>query len=155
MCAATAPSPTRTNGDYRLGCPASAEDWETYYRIRRDVLLEARKYAIEQAEEHAADHHPHLLWLQARPIGTIRVDLVPPDCAAMRLVAIDPTCQGCGHGRALLRLAEEFARGLGCGKAVVYATPEAAGFYSKAGYAEEDWDDVYVSGIVQMTKPLC
>jgi hypothetical protein len=29
------------------------------------------------------------------------------------------------------------------------------GFYSKAGYSEEDWDDVYISGIVQMTKPLC
>jgi N-acetylglutamate synthase-like GNAT family acetyltransferase len=155
MCAATALSPPETRGPYRLCRPASSEDWETYHRIHRDVSLEAQKYAIELADELAPDHHPHLLWLDAQPIGTIRIDIVPPDCAAMRLVAIEPSCQGRGHGRTLLRLAEDFARGLGCGKAVVYATPDAAGFYSKAGYSEEDWDDVYISGIVQMAKPLC
>ena len=54
----------------------------------------------------------------------------------------------------LLQLAEDFAREQGCSRTVLYATPEAVGFYSKAGYAEDDWDDVYISGIVQMTKPL-
>jgi GNAT superfamily N-acetyltransferase len=154
MDAATALSSPEMTRPYRLGHPACPDEWEIYYRIRRDVLLEARKYAVELDDELAPDHHPHLLWLDTQPIGTIRVDRVPPDRAAMRLVAIDPACQGQGHGRALLQLAEEFARRLGCGKAVVYATPEAAGFYSKVGYAEEDWDDVYVSGIVQMAKPL-
>jgi len=154
MGGATALSPSDTSGNYRLGCPASPEDWETYHRIRRDVLLEARKYAIELADELAPGHHPHLLWLDAQPIGTIRIDLVAPDRAAMRLVAIDPSRQGRGHGRALLRLAEDFARRLGCEKAVVYATLDAVGFYNKTGYSEEDWDDIYVSGIVQMTKPL-
>jgi GNAT superfamily N-acetyltransferase len=155
MCAAIAPSPPEMRGPYRLRCPTSPRDWETYHRIHRDVLLEAQKYAIELADELSPGQHPHLLWLNAQPIGTIRVDLVAPDRAAMRLVAIDPSCQGRGHGRALLHLAEAFARSLGCGQAVVYATPDAAGFYGKAGYTEEDWDDVYISGIVQMTKPLC
>jgi hypothetical protein len=43
---------------------------------------------------------------------------------------------------------------LGCHKAVVYSTPEAAGFYAQAGYDEEDWDEVCMAGIVQMLKKL-
>ena len=54
----------------------------------------------------------------------------------------------------LLREAEGFARDIGCRRAVVYATPEAAGFYAAAGYAEDEFDDNYFGGIVQMAKPL-
>jgi GNAT superfamily N-acetyltransferase len=141
-------------GRYRLSVPESPEHWELYHRIRRDVLLEAQKYAIELTEELAPGHHPRLLWLDEHPIGSIRVDVVAPDRAALRLVAIHPEWQRKGHGAALLRLAEHLARELGCREAVVYATPEAAGFYSKASYAEDDWDDSYVGGIVQMAKKL-
>jgi len=152
MGAATPSSDTK--GAYRLCRPGSPGEWEAYHQIRRDVLLEALKYAIELRDEFLPDHHPHLLWLGAQPVGSIRIDVVASGHAALRLVAIAPPCQRQGHGLALLYLAEDFARGLGCSKTVVYSTPEAAGFYSKAGYAEEDWDDVYVSGIVQMAKPL-
>ena len=138
---------------YRLSPPASAEEWETYHRIRRDVLLEARKYAIEQADECAPGHHPLLLWLGDRPIGAIRIDILDAARAGLRLVAIDPAHHGRGHGRKLLQLAESFARGAGCRQTVVYATQDAAGFYAKAGYSEDDWDDSYVAGIVQMAKP--
>jgi hypothetical protein len=54
----------------------------------------------------------------------------------------------------LLEAAERFARGIGCQAAAVYATPDSAGFYARAGYDEEDWDDSCVGGIVQMVKPL-
>ena len=47
-----------------------------------------------------------------------------------------------------------FAREIGCRRAVVYATPESAGFYAAAGYAEDEFDDNYFGGIVQMAKPL-
>ena len=137
---------------YRLSPPASAEDWETYHRIRRDVLLEARKYAIEQADECAPGHHPLLLWLDNRPIGAIRIDMLDEGRAGLRLVAIDPAHHGRGHGRQLLQLAEDFARDAGCTRTVVYSTQDAAGFYAKAGYSEDDWDDIYVAGIVQMAK---
>jgi len=154
MGGASTASASRTRGAYRLHRPATAAEWETYHRIRRDVLLEARKYAIEVDAESAPGHHPRLLWLGDQPIGSIRIDVVASGDAALRLVAIDPLRQRQGHGRALLQLAEEFARSLACGRAVVYSTPDAAEFYSKAGYAEDDWDDVYVSGIVQMAKRL-
>ena len=141
-------------GRYRLSLPQSPDQWELYHRIRRDVLLEAQKYALELQEELAPGHHPRLLWLDEHPIGSIRVDVLAPGRAALRLVAIHSEWQRKGHGAALLRLAEQLARDLGCHETVVYATPEAARFYTKASYAEEDWDDTYVSGIVQMVKRL-
>lgn len=137
---------------YRLRPPASADEWEAYHRIRRDVLLEAQKYAVEHADELAPGHHPLLLWLDERPIGAIRIDILGEARAGLRLVAIDPSLHRQGHGRMLLQLAEDFARGAGCTRTVVYSTQDAAGFYAKAGYSEDDWDDSYVAGIVQMAK---
>ena len=51
-----------------------------------------------------------------RPVGTIRIDNLDGGSAALRLVGIDPESQGHGHGKALLREAEAFARAIGCGK---------------------------------------
>lgn len=142
-------------GPYRLRPPASPGDWEAYHRIHRDVLLESLKHAIEHPDDHAPGRYALLLCRADQPIGTIRIDITGNGQAGLRLVAIDPASQSKGCGRILLRLAENFARERGCAKAVLYATPDAVGFYSKAGYAEEDWDDVYISGIVQMAKSLC
>jgi GNAT superfamily N-acetyltransferase len=119
--------------------------------------LESREYTLENAGkdgELAPEHHPLLFWYGEQPIGTIRVDSLGNGFAALRLVAIDPVCQCQGHGLRLLEAAERFARGIGCQAAAVYATPDSAGFYARAGYDEEDWDDSCVGGIVQMVKPL-
>jgi len=142
-------------GPFHLRPPSSPADWEAYHRIRQDVLLEARKYAVEHADELAPGHHPMLLWLDQKPVGSIRIDIDSEGRAGLRLVAVHPDLQKQGCGRALLRLAEEFARDRGCTRTVLYATLDAVGFYAKSGYQEEDWDDVYVSGIVQMAKLLC
>jgi GNAT superfamily N-acetyltransferase len=138
---------------YRLSRPASAAEWRAYHAIRRDVAFEADGDA-DQADELAPGHYPLLLWLKEEPVGTIRVDSLDGGDAALRLVAINPALQGKGHGRALLRHAEAFARDIGCRRAVVYSTLEAVGFYASAGYAEDPWDDLSFGGIVQMTKPL-
>jgi GNAT superfamily N-acetyltransferase len=143
------------HGPYCLRPPASPDDWEVYHRIRRDVLLEAQKYALENADDIAPGHYALLLFQDDEAIGSIRIDITKSGEAGLRLVAIHPNLQGRGCGRVLLRLAEDFARSRGCSRTVLYSTPEAVGFYSKAGYAEEDWDDIYISGIVQMAKPLC
>ncbi|MGE0223621.1 MAG: GNAT family N-acetyltransferase [Acetobacteraceae bacterium] len=138
--------------DYRLRRPASDAEWNTYHAIRQRVMFEDGE--VDLSEELAPGHYPLILWLGAAPIGTIRIDSLDGEAAAFRLVAIDPDNQGRGHGRALLRQAEMFAREIGCRKAVVYSTPEAAGFYESAGYAEDPFDDEYFGGIVQMAKPL-
>jgi GNAT superfamily N-acetyltransferase len=141
------PGPT-----YRLRRPATPADWDAYHAIRREVMFEDD--GADDPEERAPGHYPLLLWCGDRPVGTIRIDNLDGEAAAFRLVAIDPAEQGRGHGRAVLREAEAFARDIGCRRAVVYATPEAAGFYAAAGYAEDPFDDNYFGGVVQMTKPL-
>lgn len=141
-------------GAYRLIRPATAPDQAAYHAIRRRVAFEAGEHVDDDPDERAPGHHPLLLLWEIRAVGTIRIDDLDNGDAALRLVAIDPACQGEGHGRVLLREAEAFARAIGCGRAVVYATPEAAGFYAAAGYVEDEFDENYFSGIVQMVKPL-
>lgn len=139
----------RDGNAYRLEPPRCQEDWQAFHSIRRNV------FQLRRPDEFTEPGcHPLLLWHGDKPIGAIQIDNLSNQAAALRLVAIDTPWQACGHGRALLRHAEDFAKDLGCRKAVVYATPEAAGFYACAGYAEEDWDDTYLSGIVQMLKEL-
>jgi GNAT superfamily N-acetyltransferase len=145
---------TGMHASYRLSRPASVEEWTAYHDIRRRVAFEAGEATDDDPEERAEGNFPLLLKLGAAPIGTIRIDSLSNGDAALRLVAIDPAHQGEGHGRVLLREAEGFARDIGCRRAVVYATPEAAGFYAAAGYAEHEFDDNYFGGIVQMAKPL-
>jgi len=139
-------------GPYRLSRPVSPPDWDAYHAIRQAVMFEEGDF--DEAEELAPGNYPLLLWCGVRPVGTIRIDNLDGESAAFRLVAIDPGEQGRGHGRAVLREAEAFARDIGCRRAVVYATPESAGFYAAAGYAEDPFDDNYFGGIVQMTKAL-
>jgi len=134
---------------YRLGKPRTQEEWQAYHGIRRKVFNLPRP-----EEPNGAGCHAMLLFVDDTPVGAIQIDDLQNRSAALRLVAIDPAHQGSGHGRAMLRQAEEFARRIGCCQAVVYATPEAAGFYAESGYDEEDWDDVCMGGIVQMLKRL-
>ena len=144
--------PTDRLGDektYRLDPPRCDQDWHAYHGIRRKVFrLPLPNEAI------SPNCHPLVLFLEDKPIGAIQVDNLRNSAAALRLVAIDPAWQGGGHGRVMLERAERFVKELGCLKAVVYATPEAAGFYQTAGYDEEDWDGIVVGGIVQMLKNL-
>jgi GNAT superfamily N-acetyltransferase len=139
---------------YRLSRPETAGEWAAYHDIRRRVAFETGEAIEDDPDEKADGHFPLLLRWGGRPIGAIRIDNLAGGDAAFRLVAIDPACQGEGHGRALLREAEGFAREIGCRRAVVYATPEAAGFYAAAGYAEDEFDDNYFGGVVQMVRPL-
>ena len=142
---------------YRLSRPTQPQEWDAYHNIRRSVHFEdadAAELPADQDEDLAQGNYPLLLWLNGEPVGAIRIDSLDGGGAAFRLVAIHPDRQGQGHGRALLREAEAFARAIGCRKAVIYSTMEAAGFYASAGYAEDEWDEQYFGGVVLMSKPL-
>jgi GNAT superfamily N-acetyltransferase len=137
------------NPEYCLKPPCTGAEWEAYHGIRRKVFHLPRP---EEPSDEAS--HAMVLFLDDSPVGAIQIDDLRNQSAALRLVAIDPAHQGSGHGRVMLRQAEAFARSLGCCRAVVYATPEAAGFYADCGYDEEDWDETCMGGIVQMLKRL-
>jgi GNAT superfamily N-acetyltransferase len=120
---------TRTGAICCLRPPESHDDWQAYHGIRRKV------FNLPRPEEPTdSTSHPLVLFNDGKPVGAIQIDDLQNNAAALRLVAIDPAHQGAGYGRIMLRAAEEFVRGLGCCQAVVYATPEAAGFYAESGY---------------------
>jgi GNAT superfamily N-acetyltransferase len=144
--------------NHLLRRPTSDPEWKAYHDIRRVTLFEASGrfgvYDATHPDERKPDNHPLVLFVDDEPIGTIRVDKRPDLRAVLRLVAIHRGSQGCGHGQALLKLAEDFARDIGCAEAVVNAAPEAIGFYRKAGYVDLAWDPAEGGLGHQMAKSL-
>jgi N-acetylglutamate synthase-like GNAT family acetyltransferase len=142
---------------YELVNVASESDWRAYHALRREVLWEARgrsNYNDRHADEHLPAHHPLLLKLDGRPIGTTRLDDLGNGRAAVRLVAIAIDAQGQGHGRALSVLVEDYARRLGINTLFVNAAPEAVGYYQKMSWEAYIWDETELTGIAASTTQM-
>jgi GNAT superfamily N-acetyltransferase len=126
------------DGAYRLIPPASAEEWDTYHSIRRQVLFERRGqfglYDEHHPDDRAPSHHALLLFHDDLPIGVIRIDL-EEGIAIFRRVAIREDHQRQGHGRALLRLAEEHAASHGTRELRSFVAPDAVEFYEHCGFS--------------------
>jgi GNAT superfamily N-acetyltransferase len=71
---------------------------------------------------------------EGEPVGVVRID-IDDRVAGLRRVAICTDAQGRGHGRALLTLAQRFARDAGCTRLVSFVAPEAVAFYQTFGFA--------------------
>lgn len=72
-------------------------------------------------------------------------------------VAVDPSAQGRGHGRALVAHAEGIARDLGLGEIKLYTNKlfaENVAFYEALGYAHEREEAFKGGFIVHMSKKL-
>ena len=150
--------PDDTNG-YLLRAPATDLEWAAYHRIRRTSLFERYHpevvYDPNHPDERTAGKHPLVLIKDGRVIGTIRIDDFDAERAAFRIVAIDRAHQGRGHGTALLRLAEDFARRLGRHTAVLHGNPPNVAFYLRNGYREAAWDDdISLGDSVDLVKDL-
>jgi GNAT superfamily N-acetyltransferase len=133
---------------------ASEEEWTAYHAIRKAVLWDARgddAYDYEHPDERLPDHHAMLLVVDEHPVGTVRVDLDPPE-AWLRRVAVVADLQRRGHGRRMLELATAFARDRGCRLIRSNVAPDAVGFYEQLSF-ERDVGDV-VGGSVSMTRRL-
>lgn len=139
----------------RLILVDSQDEWNAYHAIRRHVLFR-RGYDANHPDDRAEENHPVLLALRGRPIGAMRIDLVPgADYAIMRTVAILKSFQRQGHGTSMLGMAEDYAADHGRSWAVTIADNDAVPFYEKGGYEFFDWDPGYVSaGGRQMRKRL-
>jgi GNAT superfamily N-acetyltransferase len=125
---------------HELVTPTTNSEWESYHRIRREVLFEARGlfgvYDASHPGDRAAHHHPKLLVCEGDHVGVVRVD-IEGDVAALRRVAIRADVQRRGHGRALLDLVQRFARDAGCTQLVSSVAPDAVAFYQKFGFVVE------------------
>ena len=127
--------------EHQLRPPANEDEWRAFHAIRRKVLFENRGKSEIYDENHPDDarpgNYPLVLTYRDAVIGVIRVD-VSESVALFRRVAIREDLQRMGHGRALLLLAEDFAKAHGCNEVRSNAAVEAVGFYERCGYTRDE-----------------
>jgi N-acetylglutamate synthase-like GNAT family acetyltransferase len=89
-------------------------------------------------------------------IGTVRIDLIDPTQAGLRLIGIRNDLQRQGHGAILLQLAEKAARAFGRLIVVINAHPTSLTFYLANGYRTGDWHDAgpVPAGLIRVGKRL-
>jgi GNAT superfamily N-acetyltransferase len=125
---------------HELRTPRTDEEWQAFHAIRRKVLFENRgkteTYIADHPDDLATGNHPLMLLYRGEIIGVLRID-VSGGVAMLRRVAIRDDLQRLGHGRVLLRLAEDFAKAKGCDEIRSNAAVEAVGFYERCGYSRD------------------
>ena len=130
-----------TELEHELRQPASDEEWRVFHSIRRRVLFDNRGKSETYIDNHPDDskpgNHPLVLLYKGVVVGVVRLDVGEAE-AWLRRVAIREDLQRVGHGRVLLRLAEEFAKTEGCGLLKTNAAVESIGFYERCGYSRDD-----------------
>jgi GNAT superfamily N-acetyltransferase len=133
-----------------LRTPRDDEEWRAFHAIRRKVLFENRGKSEAYDENHPEDrklgNHPLVFVYRGEIIGVLRIDVVGT-VAWLRRVAIRADLQRLGHGRVLLRLAEEFAEAEGCDEMRSNAALEAVGFYERCGYTRDDSEGAPVNSV--------
>ncbi|HKW46735.1 MAG TPA: GNAT family N-acetyltransferase [Gemmatimonadaceae bacterium] len=122
---------------YALRAPQSDSEWAEYHRLRRTILFERRgRFAVydpTHPDEHRADNHPFLLFIDDMPVGTVRIDIGDDD-AVFRLVTIREDLQRLGYGRRMLSLAEGFVREQRRSRIHSHVNPDAVLFYERCGF---------------------
>ncbi len=135
----------KSRADHELRPAQSSDDWRAYHAIRRDSifapLLPGQVYDERDADEFKPGNLPHVLIHAGEIVGTVRIDLIDDVQAGLRLIGIRNDQQRQGHGAALLRLAEQVARGFGRSEVVINSHPTSLRFYLANGYAPGDWRD--------------
>ena len=130
---------------YTLRPARSPQEWCAYHAIRRDAifaaLLPGQAYDEHDPNEFERGHRPHVLVRDGEVIGTVRIDLIGDTQAGLRLIAIRRDLQRQGHGRVLLRLAEQTALAFGRTEIVINTHPTSLTFYLANGYREGEWRD--------------
>ena len=120
--------------------PRSEAQWTAYHDIRRTVLFERRGrfdvYDASHPDEYKPENHPLLLFVDGEPVGTIRVDLTT-ESATFRRVAVREDVQRRGYGRAMLMLAEQFARERGSRRIQSFVDRGAVEFYERCGFVRD------------------
>ena len=147
--------------DYDLIRVSTDAEWRDYHLLRRTVLWDARGrqgYDDNHPDDRRASNHALLLTLDRQAIGTIRIDDRGDHTCVFRLVCIAPAVQRHGHGRVMLRLADDYALQRGWPKLKINAAVEATDFYVKLGWTPCTWDqaelDASPVACVQMIKDL-
>lgn len=101
----------------------------------------------DQSYWRPAERAQLLLKFKGEAIGIATLDVFPDRSAATRAVAVADGKQGQGHGTALGKLTQEFAKNLGCHTLCVNAGAHVTGFYGSLGFAPQTWDKSELDGV--------
>ncbi|GAB3304046.1 GNAT family N-acetyltransferase [Hymenobacter tenuis] len=119
--------------------PASAAEWDAYYQLRYAVLRQPWQQppGSERADDDLAPTTTHALILAPDTSAAVAVGRLHPSGPGqgqLRFMAVHPSWQGRGLGRAVLLHLEAAARTQGMQEIVLHARAEAVQFYQRLGY---------------------
>jgi predicted GNAT family N-acyltransferase len=121
----------------RIIQPATAEDFENYYRLRWEVLRKPwnQPRGTEKDEQEDIAFHAMAVNEQGECVGVARLQHNSPDEAQVRFMGVRHDQQGKGTGRALMHFLEGKAKSDGIRKIVLQARENAVPFYRALGYS--------------------
>ena len=139
-----------------LRLPRNDIELAAIHDLRDAVLFEGRgrsNYDRHHPDDLSLANHFMGFWQDSELIGTLRVDFLDSETAALRLVAVAPRLQRSGIGRKMIAAAERFIVMAGCSRVVTNAAVDAVEFYSRLGYEEAPWEDPG-EGAAERTVPM-
>lgn len=114
--------------------PLRDEARELRFRVLREPLGFSRADVIVESE----DDSMHLVAVaEARVVACVMLTPQSPTRGKLRQMAVHPSLQGTGLGRALVRHLEQALDAEGFNEIELHARNHAVGFYEKLGYATE------------------
>ena len=128
----------------KLRPPRNQVEGAAIHDLRDTVLFKGRGrsgYDRHHPDDQSPANHFMGFWQDGELLGTLRVDFLDNETAALRLVAVEPRLQRRGIGRKMIAAAERFILGARCRRVVTNAAIDAAQFYSRLGYEKVHWDD--------------
>jgi GNAT superfamily N-acetyltransferase len=116
--------------------PLTPTEWDAYYRLRFTVLREpwAQPAGSEVLPDEVTAEHAAAYDADGTLLGVARLQTNSPTTAQVRCVAVAPTAQGRGVGKALMAYLEDRARQRGHAELILEARENAVPFYRAIGY---------------------
>lgn len=139
--------------EYKLIRCINEESLLKMHGIREKILFTDGEYDRNHADDKNPNNHCFIYMKDDNAIGTVRLDFIEKNMAAVRLVAILHEYQGQGIGAKMLSAIEDYAKQHAVYNLVTNAEIKAEGFYKALGYANDKWVDPG-EGISRPTTPM-
>jgi N-acetylglutamate synthase-like GNAT family acetyltransferase len=125
-------------------------------QLRNEILRRPLGLKFDPSElEKEKDEILIAAFEEEKMLGCCMLIKCGPDGVRLRQMAVLPTLQGKGIGRALMQFAENIARDMGYKRIMMHARKSATGFYEKLGYevTSTEFEEVTLPHVV-MEKGL-
>lgn len=125
------------SGRFTIKQPATDTEWESYYRIRYEVLRQPWGQPFESTKDETDDSSFHLMVTDefGDIVAAGRIQFNSHEQAQVRSMAVRNHMRGSGIGGMLMKSLEQEARERGCIEMVLDSREGAVDFYLKHGYS--------------------